>query len=539
MTMTMTAGVVAAKTMTTATTTTTTETARSESVTMAVMVDGDAPEGGRRRLPRRRPLSARTRILGLFLALVMMALAASSFITWRLLINVTDTRIDRTIIAELKEIETLLRPNVDPQTGEAFEDVQDVIRFAIQYNIAKPNQVFIGYVDGEFTTRSFEVQAPIRLQEVEEFNEQVTGIAGSDVGTLATEAGEVRWAAVRVTVEGQPEQGVIAVAYFRDQERQDADDAARILLLVGGVTLLLAGVAAWVIAGQVLRPLREITDTAQSITDTDLSRRIPVRGNDELATLSRTFNHMLYRLAHSFATQRRFVDDAGHELRTPITIIRGHLEVLDPDDPQDRADTLALVNDELDRMNRMVDDLLLLAKIEQPEFVRAEPTDLGSLARDIFEKACALADRRWMLETVADVTVDLDAQRITQAVIQLAQNATQHTEPGDRIGIGSRATADELRIWVSDTGSGVAEADQERIFGRFARASQSARRSEGAGLGLSIVSAIARAHQGRVSLQSVPGHGATFTLVLPRLSPYVEEDLREPQPEPERERELL
>lgn len=521
--------------MTAAAATRTTEPAGPQSVTMSGMnKDAEQVSDGAERRRRTQP-SARARILGLFLVLVMLALAASSFITWRLLINVTDARIDRTILAELEEIETLLRPNIDPQTGESFQDVQDVIRFAIQYNIAKPNEVFLGYVDGEFVTRSFQVQAPVRLQEIEAFNDRVNSIDGSALGTFESEVGAVRWAAVRVTVTGQPEQGVIAVAYFRDQERQTADDAARILLLVGGVTLLLAGVAGWVIAGQVLRPLRDITDTAQSISDTDLARRIPVTGNDELATLSRTFNHMLDRLSHSFSTQRRFVDDAGHELRTPITIIRGHLEVLDPDDPHDRAETLALVNDELDRMNRMVDDLLLLAKIEQPAFVRFQPTDLGGLTRDIFEKSYALADRRWMLETVADASVELDGQRITQAVIQLAQNATQHTEPGDRIGIGSRASDDELRIWVSDTGTGVAEADQKHIFGRFARATQSARRSEGAGLGLSIVSAIAEAHRGRVSLESIPGQGATFTLVLPRVSAYAEEDSMDV----ERERELL
>jgi signal transduction histidine kinase len=132
--------------------------------------------------------------------------------------------------------------------------------------------------------------------------------------------------------------------------------------------LLVGSVLAWLLADRVLRPVKTVTESARSISGGDLSRRIPVSGHDEIGLLAQTFNDMLARLETAFETQQRFVNDAGHELRTPITIVRGHLELLE-DDPEDRQATLALVMDELDRMARIVNDLLILAKWEQPDFL--------------------------------------------------------------------------------------------------------------------------------------------------------------------------
>ena len=215
------------------------------------------------------------------------------------------------------------------------------------------------------------------------------------------------------------------------------------------------------------------------------------------------------------SAQRRFIDDAGHELRTPITIVRGHLEVLDPDDPADIQATLALVDDELERMNRMVSDLLLLARSEQPEFLHTRPVDVAALTQDVFDKVTQLGQRDFNLESVAEVTAVLDPQRITQALVALTDNACHYTRDGDRITIGSKLFDGWLRFWVTDPGPGVSEEDRTRIFERFARGSAGGHRSDGAGLGLSIVQAIAVAHDGHVELDSTPGHGATFTVTIP------------------------
>ena len=221
---------------------------------------------------------------------------------------------------------------------------------------------------------------------------------------------------------------------------------------------------------------------------------------------------MLDRLERAFESQRRFVDDAGHELRTPLTIARGHLELLE-DDPDERRQTVELVLDELDRMRRIVDDLLLLAKHEQPDFLNLETVEVGALTDELHAKITALAPRDRVVATRGRGVIVADRQRVTQAVVQLAQNAAGVTQEGERIELGSTVADGRARIWIRDHGPGIPYGDQERIFGRFRRGGEG--RSEGAGLGLAIVKAIAEAHHGRVEVASRPGEGSTFTLIVP------------------------
>ncbi len=166
-------------------------------------------------------------------------------------------------------------------------------------------------------------------------------------------------------------------------------------------------------------------------------------------------------------------------------------------------------------MSRFVDDLLFLAKTEQPDFLRLEIVDLGSLMEELYTKVKVLAERDWQLERKASGKIIADRQRLTQAILNLAQNATQHTQPNDRIAIGSSSDPKEVRFWVKDTGSGIPRSERERIFERFARGANIRRSSLGAGLGLPIVDAIAKAHDGRVELSSEVGVGSTFTIVIP------------------------
>jgi signal transduction histidine kinase len=189
------------------------------------------------------------------------------------------------------------------------------------------------------------------------------------------------------------------------------------------------------------------------------------------------------------------------------------------DDPEERRETVALVTDELDRMSRFVDDLLLLAKAEREDFLRVGPVELGALTDELLEKAQALGTRHWQLESRGEARLLADRQRLTQAIMGLAQNAVQHTADDDPVWIGSSVDGTEAALWVRDGGRGIPRRDQARIFERFARASGSRRRSEGAGLGLSIVRAIAEAHGGRVELASRPGAGATFTVMIPLQGP--------------------
>lgn len=175
-------------------------------------------------------------------------------------------------------------------------------------------------------------------------------------------------------------------------------------------------------------------------------------------------------------------------------------------------------------MSRFIDELMLLAKAERPDFLLPEPIDLTAFTEELYAKITALGDRCWQLETVGDGQIVSDRQRLTEAIVNLAQNATQHTCEGDTIALGSRRHYNQVHLWVRDTGEGIALADQTRIFQRFVRGKSRYTRSDGSGLGLAIVQAIVQAHGGTIQLASQLNQGAVFTLVLP-LKPLPETHL--------------
>jgi signal transduction histidine kinase len=286
-------------------------------------------------------------------------------------------------------------------------------------------------------------------------------------------------------------------------------------LTAGAVALLLGLVLAWLTAGRVLRPVRDTTDLARRITETDLSGRIPVRGRHEAAELAVTFNRMLDRLESAVTAQRHFLADAGHELRTPITIIQGNLDTITA--AGEDAEALAIAADELARMTRLVDELLLLASSERPDFLHVQAADLDAMTRSLAAKARGLDSRAWVLTAAAPGTALLDPQRMTQGVMQLAANAAAHTPAGTPVEIWSASDGTTVEFAVADHGPGVPATDRDRIFRRFARLD--ARRTSGTGLGLSIVAAIAAAHGGQVRITDTAGGGATFSIVIPLRRP--------------------
>jgi signal transduction histidine kinase len=312
--------------------------------------------------------------------------------------------------------------------------------------------------------------------------------------------------------------GVFSVASFRDAAAAEQEDIILAALGVGVVLLVIGSVLAWRLADRLLAPVAQTAATARAISETDLSQRVEAKGYDEVAQLARTFNEMLDRLQSAFADQRRFLDDVGHELRTPLTIVRGHLELLDEGTPEERDKTRDLVLDELDRMTRLVNELLTLAQSSRPDFLRRSDVDAGELLGRVHEKAVVLGEREWRVSTASTGVVNCDPQRITQALLQLAANAVRHTQPGKVIELGCRVDADQARFWVRDEGSGIAPAESARIFQRFYRSAGQSR-ATGSGLGLSIVAAIAEAHGGRAEVDSAVGFGSTFSIVIPRSAP--------------------
>jgi signal transduction histidine kinase len=460
----------------------------------------------------------RSRILIWYVVLMTVATAASVLVLRRVLTVEIDSRIDASLVQETDEVQRLAAGR-DPETGERFRgDVPRIFDVFLSRNIPARNEVYLTYVDGRLFRRSQRVVTPVyRLDRDADLTARWGALTEPERGRiLESPAGTIDYLAVPLR-SGAEVRGVFVAAFFRDLELDVIDPAVWGAVAVGVVTLLVGSLLAWRVAEGVLQPVRLVTGTAQSISEGDLTRRIEIRGRDEVAGLAATFNEMLDRLEEAFAAQRRFVDDAGHELRTPITVIRGHLELMD-EDPEERRRTLALVMDELDRMQRIVNDLLVLAKAEQPDFLRLQTVDLAGLTEEIHAKAGAIAPRDWLLERVGRGMVVADRQRLTQAMMQLAQNAAEHTEDGGLIGLGSTVVDSEVRLWVRDTGPGIAADQWEQIFRRFSRGG-GGRRSEGAGIGLAIVKAIAEAHHGRIELDSRPGSGSTFRIVIPTDQP--------------------
>lgn len=471
---------------------------------------------------RHARIGIRARVLIGYVTLLAVSLAISLLVTRAVLLSRLDREIDRATAQEVDELRRLAN-GTDPETGEPFaDDAAAIFRTFMARNVPGDNEAFYTLVDGEPFLRSF--NAPPALWSDATRVERWAATSTSQRDIESTEVGEVRWLAVPLSSPTEVF-GTFVVAQFPGPERQVITQSLRIVMLAGGVVLVAAAALAWSLAGRVLRPVREFSATAHEISESDLSSRIPVTGHDELADLGRTFNDMLDRLESGFERQRQFLDDVAHELRTPITIAQGHLDLLG-DDATEREETTAIITDELEQMSRYVADLLLLAQAEQPDFLRLGPVDLGEFAEGTLRALRTLADRRWRIDAAPSpgaAVVLADERRLTQAVTNLAANAVQHTGDGDTIALGVAIDAGPpsvARLWIRDTGSGIAPEIAASLFDRHRRGVASrAARPEGMGIGLSIVDAVARAHRGAVTVHSTPGDGARFELSIPAGDP--------------------
>ena len=457
---------------------------------------------------------ARTRILIWYLLLMALSSAASVLAVRQILFTRLEERVEQSLYQEVEEFRQL-RQGKNPETGQPFgDDIVAIFDVFLARNIPEDNEYLLAIVEGELYEAS-SLALPAALQPEGGLIDQWSTLLQREQDSVNTVSGTVLYLADPISATGQVG-GVFVVAHMISRDRAEVIESVLIIAQVSLVVLAIASWLAWFAAGKVLAPLRLLSHTARSITESNLTERIPLGGAaGDIAELTCTFNDMLDRIEGTFNSQRQLLNDVGHELRTPITIIRGHLELMGTS-PQDQQETLGIVIDELDRMSRFIDELVLLAKAERPDFLFPEAIDLTAFTEELFAKVTALGDRRWQLEAVGSGPLVGDRQRLTEAVINLAQNATQHTAPGETIALGSRCHDNQVQIWVRDTGEGIEPVDQGLIFQRFVRGRSRYGRSEGSGLGLAIVQAIAQAHGGTVHLSSQPDRGSVFTLVLPR-----------------------
>jgi len=326
------------------------------------------------------------------------------------------------------------------------------------------------------------------------------------------------------------QQGSVLVSSSLDSVNRTLKELASLFLFISLIVLLLIGALARAFIRISLKPLSEVESTAAAIASGDLSARLPeARPTTEVGKLTTSLNRMLGRIEESFAVRvesesklRRFVADASHELRTPLTAIRGFAELHRQGAVSGEEKTKELIGrieKESIRMGSLVEDLLLLARMDQSRELSKEPVDLEHLIHEVVASARAAGPDHPISVEIPDGDnfVLGDSIRIHQAVANLLANARTHTPSGTPIAVSVEQLESEVAITVADKGPGLSQADQEKIFERFYRADSSRARTkgEGSGLGLSIVDAVMKAHGGSVTVTSELGQGAAFTLHFP------------------------
>ena len=462
--------------------------------------------------PRRRSLPVRVRIVGVVVLVAAIGiLLAGSFAhilqRERILANVDD-RLTTTV----ENVRIVV-------TEGQWTGLDEALRAVVQQINPDRNEGTLGIIDGQAAlVPGVHVDVPLDTYPglVTRVVDETTG-ENVVVGTYVEGDRVLRYIATPVRLADDPQQGIFLAAYDLRGSLADLDDAAGTFNIAAVITIIAAALVGWLVSGRLLAPIRRLRETAERITATASSDRVEVQGNDDVSHLARTFNDMLDRLDGALEGQRQLLDDVGHELKTPITIVRGHLELLDPNSPADVEETRALAIDELDRMADLVADISSAQEASTLRSLTLESTDVAALTRGVIAKTLAIDGAEVSEGPVAEGTAMLDAARVTQALLQLATNATTHG--GGDITIGSRIVEVEggqatVDFSVADRGPGIPKEAHAAVFERFRRVDVG-RGVKGSGLGLSIVEAIARTHGGRVELTSTPGFGSIFTLVLP------------------------
>ncbi len=373
----------------------------------------------------------------------------------------------------------------------------------------------------------------VRRKRAEQGRELRTARVGYT--THATAVGTVRLLVAPLRRDGR------TVAYVGIGEPLSAVDQARAGVartfgFVGAIALVFAIAAAYLIASGTSRPLRRMARTAAAVDGGDLSHRMRPRGRarrDEVRVLADAFDRMLDRLEDAFRRQRGFVSDASHELRTPLTVIRGQLEVLARQravSVEDVRRVEGLVRMEIVRMERLVDELLLLARADEGALLQLERVELDPWAEELWDGLSLIAPRDFRLGPLPGGALLADPDRIGQVVANLVRNAVEHTGEGGLVRLTVRAAGPgELELAVEDDGPGIPSAHRDRIFDRFHRTDEGrARKQGGAGLGLAIARAVITAHGGTIWAGESPEGGARVAFRLPGWSAAAPREARRP-----------
>ena len=472
-------------------------------------------------------MSLRTRLVISFTVLLLVAILAVGFVASRSTQDILVAQIDRTLlgIAERGPIPEL-RPGEAPRSNESAPDLQvggdTFLRPTAEIVVTDNGEVVLARPSGF-------VDDPDPLPDV-------TGLA-DESGFVYLDAvdGSLRY---RALIRDLPDGLRVVLAAPLEEIGAATSELIRTLLLAGAGILLLGATATWWTVRQSMRPVDEMVDTAEAIAGGDLTRRVPeTNPNTELGRLGISLNEMLAHLEEAVETEReakdrlrRFVADASHELRTPLATIAGYAELRAKGGlptPPDEDKAWSRIESESGRMALLIEDLLVLARLDQSQGLRVGTVDAAQIVRDAAGDHAAIDPQRPIrVDAPNTATLEADEERLTQVITSLLANVRVHTPEGTEIDVIVRSGADRVAIDVIDDGPGIPEAALDQVFDRFHRADPSRSRSSGgAGLGLAIVQAIVNAHGGTVSASRSESGGTRIAIELPEAGPSAPEGI--------------
>jgi two-component system OmpR family sensor kinase len=468
-----------------------------------------------------RGLSAR---LALAISLIIASVVSGSFVAVH---QGTGSELQRQIAEDLNEQFVEFQQQVLPGVASAKQLERASRRWVASQRYHPESRIFVIQIHGrpDVTNQRDVVE---RELEAENGTAEGPGEAESTKGLLdapnglttasSEEAGRLRVLS-RQIVHGGHTLGTFRIADPRQPIERAQAGLRKTFLVVGLVALLVSTAVAISVANLITRPLRRMAGVASAVDAGELTHRIGDVGTGTEATmLAESFDHMLDRLETAFTRQREFVSDASHELRTPLSVLRGQLELLarEGESAEKRVRTIEMLLRELDRMSRLVDDMLVLARAEAGELVQSKPIELEGYIEDLERDLPLFGERDFHVEGPRHGTLVADPDRLSQVLRNLVKNAVSHTETGDRVTVALKPRGDHLQFCVADSGSGIPPEQLERVFDRFHRTDAGRARDEGgSGLGLAIARAIVTAHGGRIWAESLPGRGATISFELP------------------------
>jgi signal transduction histidine kinase len=402
----------------------------------------------------------RTRLIIFYAAMMSGMIAIAIPIGNRQIIRLVADREQRNLEEVIENFRDSLAPFIAAKSSQVSkQDVEKELNQFLTKNFPEDDVFLVSIVGSAFKTSS-PLSLPAQFRPNSSLMRQWEALTSESRGRVETSDPSIQsiiYYASPLTIDEQVVAVFVAVQTTAGELRE-ADEIKNLLTWLSIGFLLFSLFLTWLLSNLVLAPLRSLASTTHSIGESNLAERLPVSGHGELAEISRSFNGMMDRLQALITSQKELIQNAGHELRTPITIIRGNIELLHDDDEEPREETIRLVLDEVDRMSIIIDDLVLLAKADRPDFLRIKIMNVAQFTQDLFRKVECLAPRIWSLSEVAHLAIEADEQRLFQCMINLAVNATQHTCPSESIAIGSSVGQDGMvRFWIEDSGEGLSE----------------------------------------------------------------------------------